>query len=47
MSNVYSLRGKDFEDGERDALNSNLELSRGMLARDEVVGEILFSSLSQ
>ena len=47
LSNVYSLRGKDFEDGERDALNSNLELSRGMLARDEVVGEILFSSLSQ
>ena len=47
LNNVYSLRGKEFEDGQRDTLNSNLELSRGMHARDQVVGEILLSNLSQ
>ncbi len=44
---VYSMRGKQLEEDQRSTMNSNLELSRGLLSRDETINELLSVHLSE
>ena len=47
LSKVYTIRGKQIEDDQKNNMNSNLELSRGMLARDEAIKELILAHLSE
>ena len=47
LSKVYTIRGKQLEDDQKNNMNSNLELSRGMLARDEAIKELILAHLSE
>ena len=41
LASVYSIQGKQIEVGQKKSMNANLELSRGMLARDQTIRELL------
>jgi hypothetical protein len=44
LRDIYSLRGKVTEADEAIAMQRNLELSRGMLSRDQILRELISSS---
>lgn len=45
LSRVYSVRGKQIEDEQKETMSTNLELSRAMLARDGVIKDLLTANL--
>ena len=45
LRDIYSLRGKVTEADEALAMQRNLELSRGMLSRDQILRELISSNL--
>ena len=47
LEDVYSTRGKQLEEEQKNVMNTNLEFSRGMFARDETIRELLDKSLSE
>jgi len=47
LRDIYSLRGKATEADEAVAMQRNLELSRGMLSRDQILRELVSSSLEE
>ena len=47
LGKVYSIRGKKLEEDQKNSMDSNLELSRGMLSRDEAINELLSVNLSE
>ena len=47
LRDIYSLRGKVTEADEAVAMQRNLELSRGMLSRDQILRELISSSLEE
>jgi hypothetical protein len=47
LSGVYSIQGKQIEMEQKQSMNTNLELSRGMLARDQTIRELLSIHLAE
>ena len=47
LSKVYTIRVKQIEDEQKNTMNANLEFSRGMLARDEAIKELILVHLSE
>ena len=47
LKKVYTIRGKQMEIEQKNNMNSNLELSRGMLSRDEAIKELIVAYLSE
>ena len=47
LREIYSLRGKDAEPDEIVAMQKNLEMSRGLLSRDQILRELITSSLEE
>jgi len=47
LSGVYSIQGKQVEMEQKQSMNTNLELSRGMLARDQTIRELLSIHLAE
>ncbi len=45
LSSVYSIQGKQMDAEQKTSMNTNLERSRGLLARDETIREILSVNL--
>ena len=44
LKTVYSIRGKQWEEDQKNTADRNLELSRGMLSRDETLKELFSAS---
>ena len=47
LTSVYSIQGKQIEAEQKKSMNTNLELSRGMLARDQTIRELLSIHLAE
>jgi hypothetical protein len=47
LTRVYSIQGKQIEADQKKSMNTNLELSRGMLARDQTIRELLSIHLAE
>ena len=47
LTSVYSIQGKQIEADQKKSMNTNLELSRGMLARDQTIRELLSIHLAE